>query len=139
MNYMDYCNDASLKMFTLQQRVRVQTVLQNAPIRVSQRNSNACTPVVAGMDNADPSLQLTVFPNPAQSTLSVQWTAFSQLEIDRIVVRNMLGSEVAREEINGTANSGQINFNTEQLPAGVYFIELAGPRVYRSERFQVIH
>jgi len=139
MNYMDYCNDVSLKMFSYQQRVRVQTVLQNAPIRVSQRNSNACTPPVAGIDNADPSLRITVFPNPAQSVVSVQWSALSQLEIDRVVVRNMLGGEVAGGSVNGTAAAGQIDFNTEKLPAGVYFIELAGPRAYRSARFQVIH
>lgn len=42
MNYMDYCDDICLNMFTAQQKLRIQTVLQNAPMRIAQRNSTAC-------------------------------------------------------------------------------------------------
>jgi len=42
MNYMDYCDDVCLNMFTAQQKLRIQTVLQNSPMRIAQRNSSAC-------------------------------------------------------------------------------------------------
>ena len=44
MNYMDYGDDICLNMFTAQQRLRIQTVLLNSPMRISQRNSTACNP-----------------------------------------------------------------------------------------------
>jgi PKD repeat protein len=42
MNYMDYCDDDCLNMFTTNQKTRIQTVLLNSPMRVAQRNSTAC-------------------------------------------------------------------------------------------------
>ncbi len=53
MNYMDYCDDNCLNMFTLGQKARIQTVLTNSPMRISQRNSTACSPPSVSIPVAD--------------------------------------------------------------------------------------
>lgn len=41
-NYMDYSNDACMNIFTLCQKTRMQTVMQNSPRRVQLLNSTVC-------------------------------------------------------------------------------------------------
>ncbi len=42
-NYMDYTNDACMNIFTLCQKTRMLTALNNAPRRAALLNSNVCT------------------------------------------------------------------------------------------------
>jgi hypothetical protein len=35
--------------------------------------------------------------------------------------------------------NGSVEIDTRQLSAGVYFLELRGPKLSRSQRFQVVH
>ncbi len=44
MNYMDYCDDIALNMFSIGQKTRVQTVMANSPFRVNLAQSSACNP-----------------------------------------------------------------------------------------------
>lgn len=41
MNYMDYTNDECMNLFTLDQKMRMRTVLENSPRRLSLRTSHA--------------------------------------------------------------------------------------------------
>ncbi|MCO5261142.1 MAG: choice-of-anchor D domain-containing protein [Crocinitomicaceae bacterium] len=43
-NYMDYTNDLCMNIFTNDQKMRMRTVLENSPIRVSLITSDACVP-----------------------------------------------------------------------------------------------
>ena len=43
-NYMDYTDDLCMNIFTNDQKMRMRTVLENSPLRVSLINSDACTP-----------------------------------------------------------------------------------------------
>ena len=43
-NYMDYTDDLCMNIFTNDQKMRMRTVLENSPRRVSLINSDACTP-----------------------------------------------------------------------------------------------
>lgn len=42
-NHMDYTYDACKNIFTIDQKTRIRTVLENAPRRIALANSNACT------------------------------------------------------------------------------------------------
>ncbi len=46
-NYMDYTDDLCMNIFTNDQKMRMRTVLENSPLRVSLINSDACTPPIA--------------------------------------------------------------------------------------------
>ena len=46
-NYMDYTDDLCMNIFTNDQKMRMRTVLENSPLRVSLINSDACTPPLA--------------------------------------------------------------------------------------------
>ena len=43
-NYMDYTNDICMNIFTYDQKIRMRTVLESSPLRLSLINSDACTP-----------------------------------------------------------------------------------------------
>lgn len=59
MNYMDYCDDIALNMFSINQKGRMQTVFLNSPMRIAQRNSTACNPPATGAPVADFSANIT--------------------------------------------------------------------------------
>lgn len=46
-NYMDYTDDLCMNIFTEDQKMRMRTVLESSPLRVSLINSDACTPPIA--------------------------------------------------------------------------------------------
>lgn len=71
MNYMDYCNDLSLKMYTNNQKTRIQTVMQVSPMRINQGNSPACSPPVTGLLEVKAPGRLTMFPNPAADVVQI--------------------------------------------------------------------
>jgi Zn-dependent metalloprotease len=84
--------------------------------------SNKATPVVikidncTGIDNINPD-NITVFPNPASSFISIKSTA----NITGVFVVDMLG-KVVLSDITGKANETQLNIST--LNAGVYFVKI---------------
>ncbi len=43
-NYMDYTDDLCMNIFTNDQKMRMRTVLESSPLRLSLINSDACTP-----------------------------------------------------------------------------------------------
>ncbi len=45
-NYMDYTDDLCMNIFTEDQKMRMRTVLESSPLRVSLINSDACTPPI---------------------------------------------------------------------------------------------
>ncbi|MBL7922870.1 MAG: PKD domain-containing protein, partial [Bacteroidia bacterium] len=59
MNFMDYCDDPCLYMFTTNQKTRVQTVMANSPLRVALAQSTACNPPVVAAPVADFSASAT--------------------------------------------------------------------------------
>jgi hypothetical protein len=59
-NYMDYTDDACMNLFTQEQTLRMRTVLENSPRRVSLLSSQGLIPVVLPANNA----RITQIINP---------------------------------------------------------------------------
>ncbi len=57
----------------------------------------------------------SVFPNPAASAITIH----AQNDIERVVIYNVLGQEVKRQEIGALTSE----VNIASLPIGVYFVE----------------
>ena len=103
MNYMDYCNDLSLKMYTVNQKTRMQTVLQVSPMRINQRNSPACSSPVTGLLDLNAPGKLKMFPNPASDVVRIDLPAGS-VE-GTLSVYDLRGGLLYREQISNVLNS----------------------------------
>ena len=135
MNYMDYCDDICLNMFTEQQKLRIQTVLQNSPMRISQRNSTACNAPVTGNEEAGPVGKAFIFPNPSFDVLNVVIPGAGG-EQPSFTIRNLLGAIVSVPSAY-IVNKGLYNLDVRELPAGLYLLEVKEHSNYRVLKFEV--
>ena len=112
-NYMDYCDDIALTMFTYGQFTRTEGALFNE--RLSLFTSVGCQPV--GINELHNTLDVSLFPNPSSGvvTLNVQ----SPLQVS-VEVFNVLGKKVFEDKI-----ISQATIDLRNLSDGVYFIQIA--------------
>jgi len=68
-----------------------------------------------------PSANINAWPNPANDVLTVDFNSKNTTN-PTIVVRNLLGNQVAVEQLNGT--NGQARIDVSELPAGTYLVSL---------------
>ena len=72
--------------------------------------------------------QIELYPNPAQSTLSVQ---FGATRFDRVIMFTATGALIEEREIDET----QMNFDVSTLPSGVYFMRFLQGKLAVTKRF----
>jgi hypothetical protein len=65
--------------------------------------------------------QMFIYPNPARDYLTVHCAHFIPRTIS---IRNLVGGEVYKMEIESGASSVPINFADKKLPSGMYFIHV---------------
>ena len=77
------------------------------------------------------------YPNPANSTVTVRYGLAERARV-RLVVRNILGVEVA-QLVDSEQREGlyTIRWLSDQVPSGVYFIQLSGDPTHSSRTFRV--
>ena len=119
MNYMDYVNDASMAMFTNDQK----TILQNTLLgpRASLLNSNGCS--VLGLDEVEVSNSIVLFPNPAVSYISI---ASPVVKINEVEIFSADGRLVKRAFIKNEVDK----IDVKELTKGTYFV-----RTYNDKDF----
>ncbi len=134
MNFMDYCNDSCLNLFTLNQKTRMVTALNNSPMRINQRNSIACIPV--GLDEMGTLKMVTIFPNPANDQLNLELG--HQLSSENISIRilNILGAEMTTLTLDYQPN-GKYLMDVSALNAGFYLLEIHASYGSKTLKFQV--
>ncbi len=136
MNYMDYCNDFSLNMFSADQKSRIVTVLSNSPMRIAQRNSTACnTP--SGLNESNSKIQVNIYPNPANSMITV----FIPRQLSGAAVQfrfmNMLGATVKSVQKDFQAE-GNYLLDVNELGEGFYFLEILTSEGQSLEKIQIV-
>ncbi|WP_051289251.1 M43 family zinc metalloprotease [Chryseobacterium daeguense] len=120
MNYMDYVDDAYMAMFTNDQKTIVQNAL--AGPRASLLNSNGCSTVL-GIDEAEKSNAINVFPNPTAQYISI---ASPLVKINEVEIYNAEGRLVKNAFIKNETDK----IDVKDFQNGVYFI-----RTYADKRF----
>lgn len=76
---------------------------------------------------------IKVFPNPAGSEVNVQFSQFNNQEVGILIIRDIMGKSLIRETI---VKSGKvISVSIENLPQGVYFIEVRLPSNSFTQKF----
>lgn len=134
MNYMDYCDDDCLNMFTENQKTRMVTVLTNAPMRVSQRNSIACTPV--GLNENTATLNVNLYPNPANDVIRVSIGKQQGSSDVTFRILNMLGAEVT-STIKSFNPDGEYELDLTSISQGFYFVEINNDYGKKLVKFQI--
>jgi Pregnancy-associated plasma protein-A/Secretion system C-terminal sorting domain len=122
MNYMDYCTDKCMVMFTQGQKTRMQSAINGA--RASLKNSLGCNkgkPVsVTEIKSGDALIE--IFPNPVtQDFCSVRLLRSMDNYTIRLV--NIQGQEVL-SIANPKSTSDYVQVDMRNLPAGLYYLQL---------------
>ncbi len=117
-NYMDYTIDDCMNIFTLDQKDRIQTTLENAMRRKTLPDSTVCG-ITAGTEDFMLLNGINVFPNPAQDVLNIA-VANGELP-DGYTIYNSLGQSMVNVKVTGEAN---LSVNTSAYSNGIYFIKI---------------
>ncbi len=118
-NYMDYTNDSCMNIFTLDQKARIQAVLQNSPRRNTLATSLACqaplkTAEFKVLDN------IKLYPNPAKDFMTINISEGNDLP-DSYEIRNTLGQKIIQRKVSSSAD---LTLDTTIITNGVYFIKI---------------
>jgi hypothetical protein len=116
MNFMDYVNDACMAFFTTGQKTRMHAALNGSRIGI-KNNSSACgTSPVSYIKN---SLELTIFPNPAdKNTVRISINVNSN-SIASLKIYDLRGQILQEGRVDQFAD-----IDVSSLKAGVYFAEV---------------
>jgi hypothetical protein len=118
-NYMDYTNDTCLNTFTLDQKARMITVMNNATRRRQLKTSTVCQPPLS--NNSFELIQgLNLYPNPATNMVTLT-ISDNVLIPDNYTIFNSLGQTIASKQISNTQD---LSINVSNLSVGVYFIKV---------------
>ncbi len=115
-NYMDYSQDACMNIFTLCQKGRMRTVLDNSPRRKELRNSTVH--ISSGGSPLAPVAQFTANRNNICSGQSIQFTSQSTNNPTSTTWRFYDEDNTLLATFNGPSQN--INFNQQ----GIYSVEL---------------
>jgi hypothetical protein len=129
-NYMDYTNDTCMNIFTLGQKARVQTVLQNSPRRSTLATSLGCQAPLA-----NPSFDLfegiKLYPNPANDFIAINMPDNADLP-DSYTIYNAIGQRVAAKAITSSAD---LTITTSGFSNGVYFVKVEKAGAFKTLQF----
>lgn len=111
MNFMDYCDDTALLLFTPQQAAMVRSELSTEGHSYSlSLNPQLCDTTIL------PPSDIKLFPNPTNGKLSLLYD-FAQHHLKSILVYNMLGQKLIE-----TTDSTIVTIDLSPFSKGVYFV-----------------
>jgi hypothetical protein len=122
MNYMDFTSDACINLFTKGQKARMRTLFETGGFRNAILSSKGLDqPLIfeSPLPEPDPQwLHPQLYPNPANSTISLD-LAYDPRWIGKMIqIVNLQGQTVMQVQVNSKIQKIDIN----KLPAGLYFL-----------------
>lgn len=129
-NYMDYSDDACMNLFTNDQKNRIITVLENSPRRRELLGSNTCVRPITEDWLAS---QMSIFPNPVGSTLSINYSGDLSYPIN-YQLYNLTGQLLQ----SVTSQDATTAINVDLLPQGFYLVTASIEALDVRKTFKVI-
>jgi hypothetical protein len=121
MNYMDYVDDACMKMFTAGQVNRMRATLTNSGGRSGLiANTQLCNAPV-GLNDLVYETGIACYPNPAKNTLHIQFNRGAE-GIQRFELSDVLGKTIQSIPVSNTPNAGYA-LDVSTVADGVYFLK----------------
>ncbi len=121
MNYMDYVDDACMKMFTQGQVNRMRATLTASGGRSGLvQNSQVCNSPL-GLNNLVYETGMSVYPNPAKNILNIQFNRGAD-GIQGIELSDVMGKTILSIHVTNTLNGGYA-LNVSDIAEGVYFLK----------------
>ncbi len=114
-NYMDYSRDSCLNTFTINQKTRMRTIMNNSPRRLSLRTSNVCQALSNSAFNTLDEFKL--FPNPANDFINISTASI----IDNYEIINSIGQKILSVNVISDVD---LSINISGLSKGVYFLKV---------------
>ena len=131
MNFMDFGYDHCACFFTAGQCARMNAALNVNRPRL--KSSNACQPLAIKEETGI--LGFSVYPNPAHENLNIDLSLLNTGNI-QINVYNALGVRVLNKGIE-SHREGVIVLDVNDIPGGMYFLELITPHLTVNRKIQV--
>ncbi len=122
MNYMDYVDDACMKMFTNGQKNRMRATLAVGGSRSTLTTSNVCIYPTGLPEIADNSV-MSVYPNPTSDHFYLKNTTNFVADFS-IQLFNSIGQEFTSEIVMNKEAGNLYYVNTSALPNGTYFLKI---------------
>jgi hypothetical protein len=116
-NYMDYSSDACMTMFTKGQKARMYSFLSTDPARLAITTSTALCQSPVGLLESETDSRFTVYPVPAQNSLTVKIVS------GKGTVISMLSSD-GRLMLLKTAESDITVLDVSNCLKGFYFLKI---------------
>ena len=118
MNYMDYTNDACMRLFTPGQKSTMRQIIYNYRIGLA---TNDCENVLS-FHERNHFIRLKTYPNPVASILYIDFGVKVKNEIN-LMILNSDGHEVMKMNHNEIQiNEKVLMMNIEDIPSGIYFL-----------------
>jgi hypothetical protein len=137
MNYMDYTNDACMKMFTTGQKNRMRATLATGGSRSTLTSSDGCAWPV-GINEATVNTEFRLFPNPSLGHFYVsQSSSFGQ--DDDIQIYNALGQNVTAFTRVTDETPMRKHVEASSLPAGTYLIRISSKGTSVLQTIHILH
>lgn len=135
MNYMDYCDDACLNMFTNQQSLRMLNAMSS--YKPSLLTSTACMPPSTGISPLDQVFNVSVYPNPSEGVFNLDMFLLPSVVGDlQMTITDQLG-RVVRTEVLANPAGRILPVDLSGEADGVYFMKLSNKDVNRTIRLVV--
>ena len=93
---------------------------------ITKSASNIRHNFVLGVNEKDMNAFISVYPNPANGSLFVEWSENMNSTTQQVIVRNYLGVEVSRTI--STKNQSKILLDVSGLASGIYSVEVKGDK-----------
>ena len=134
MNFMDFTDDACMNMFTNGQKLRMRALFAKNNLHNSFLTSFACDSTLAQggpiatddtvaavvVPQVKPSFTVKVYPNPAQSMITVECANSTSTGVKTINIFNVLGRKVFSVQIS----KQKMSVNIADFTKGIYILQI---------------